>query len=134
MSIVLTALAVAFAAFCIWLVVRIINRRERWAKWTLGATLSLPLLYVLSFGPVCWWFTPGPEPPPVRDGLLQDEVNLRGTSGRRLASFYWPLGWLAAYGPKPISRPIRSYATWIGGSIDLPFSRDGRYLLVFRPR
>jgi len=24
------------AAFCVWLTVRIVNRRERWAKWTLA--------------------------------------------------------------------------------------------------
>jgi hypothetical protein len=51
MTIVLPALAVAFAAFCVWLTVRVVNRRERWAKWTLAAVVGLPLLYVLSFGP-----------------------------------------------------------------------------------
>ena len=51
MAFVLPALAVAFAAFCIWLTVRIVNRREQWAKWTLAAVVGLPVLYVLSFGP-----------------------------------------------------------------------------------
>jgi len=50
----LSAPALPFAAFCIWLGVRIVNRRERWAKWTLAATLALPVLYVASFGPACW--------------------------------------------------------------------------------
>jgi len=46
---------IVVAAFCVWLAVRIFNRRERWAKWTLaGLVLGLPLLYVLSFGPACW--------------------------------------------------------------------------------
>jgi hypothetical protein len=54
MSIVLPALGIVFAAFCIWLVVRIVNRRERWAKWTLAAAVSLPWLYLVSFGPACW--------------------------------------------------------------------------------
>jgi hypothetical protein len=44
MSIVLPALAVAFAAFCVWLTVRIVNRRERWAKWTLTAVLAVAFL------------------------------------------------------------------------------------------
>jgi hypothetical protein len=46
-TILLPALAVAFAAFCVWLMVRIINRRERWAKWALAAVvgLGLPLMY-----------------------------------------------------------------------------------------
>src|SRR5579872_7207719 len=34
MAIALAIFEVAFAAFCIWLMVRIVNRRERWAKWT----------------------------------------------------------------------------------------------------
>ena len=31
MTILLSTLAVAFAAFCVWLTVLIVNRRERWA-------------------------------------------------------------------------------------------------------
>ena len=53
-TIILPTLAVAFAAFCVWLIVRIVNRRERWAKWTLAATLAVPVLYVASFGPASW--------------------------------------------------------------------------------
>ncbi len=48
-------LAVSFAALCVWLIVRIVNRRERWAKWTLAAVVGLPVLYVASFGPACWF-------------------------------------------------------------------------------
>jgi hypothetical protein len=54
MTILLPALAVAFAAFCVWLTVRIVNRRERWAKWTLAAVVGVPVLYVLSFGPAVY--------------------------------------------------------------------------------
>ena len=53
MSIILPALAVAFAAFCVWLTVRIVNRRERWAKWT-AAAMAVVILYVLSIGPSAW--------------------------------------------------------------------------------
>lgn len=51
MTIVLAAIATAFAAICIWFTMRTINRRERWAKWTLVTVASLPVLYVSSFGP-----------------------------------------------------------------------------------
>jgi hypothetical protein len=50
MSIILPGLAIAFAAFCVWLGVRAYNRRERWAKWTLAGVL-FPVIYVGSFGP-----------------------------------------------------------------------------------
>jgi hypothetical protein len=53
MDVVLPALGVAFAAFCLWLTVRIVNRRERWAKWT-AAGLAIVLAYPISFGPACW--------------------------------------------------------------------------------
>ena len=54
MTIVLLGAAVAFAALCVWLTVRIINRRERWAKRTLAAVVVVPVLYVLSIGPARW--------------------------------------------------------------------------------
>jgi hypothetical protein len=54
MSIVLPALAFAFAAFCVWLTVRIVNRRERWAKWMLAAVVGIPVLYIVNFCPACW--------------------------------------------------------------------------------
>ncbi len=48
----LLVVSVACAAFCIWLAVRIVNRKERWAKWK-RAWLPLVLLaYVLSSGPM----------------------------------------------------------------------------------
>jgi hypothetical protein len=51
--ILVPALAVAFAASCVWLGVRIFNRRERWVKWT-AVGLGVLLAYPLSFGPACW--------------------------------------------------------------------------------
>src|SRR5262245_12718951 len=50
---VLAIFGVSFAAICIWLTVRIVNR-ERWAKRTLAGVIGVPMLYVVSFGPACW--------------------------------------------------------------------------------
>lgn len=47
-------LPAAFAAICVWLTVRIVNRREMWAKWMLAAMVGVPALYVASFGPIVW--------------------------------------------------------------------------------
>jgi hypothetical protein len=47
-------LCMAFAAIAVWLSVRVFNRRERWAKWTLAVVACVPVLYVASFGPACW--------------------------------------------------------------------------------
>ena len=55
MAIALVVTAVAFAAFCVWLTVRIVNRKERWAKWTLAVIMvGSPVLYALSIGPAAW--------------------------------------------------------------------------------
>src|SRR5262245_46001051 len=47
-------IGIAFAAFCIWLTVRIVNRRERWARRTAIAVAVLVLAYLASFGPLVW--------------------------------------------------------------------------------
>src|SRR5262245_26756844 len=52
MMILFAALGVFYAAVCIWFTVRIVNRRERWAKRTFAVVISMPLLYVLSSGPM----------------------------------------------------------------------------------
>lgn len=45
-------LAVVFAALCIWLTVRIINCRERWAMWSLAGAVAIVLLLLA----VRYWF------------------------------------------------------------------------------
>ncbi len=51
---ILPALGVVFAAFVVWLTVRIVNRRERWAKRTALAFVVVLVLYPLSMGPAYW--------------------------------------------------------------------------------
>jgi hypothetical protein len=47
-------LGVALAAFCVWLGVRIFNRREKWAKRMAVGLVALLVAYPLSIGPVGW--------------------------------------------------------------------------------
>jgi hypothetical protein len=74
--------------------VRIVNRRERWAKWTLlGAVVGAPVLYVLSFGPACWLFSPT-VPLDSLVASVMNSVTGRTYSGCAHApDIYWPLGW-----------------------------------------
>ena len=53
-TVLLPALGVACAAVCVWLGVRIVNRRERWAKWMLAILLILSI-----FG---WLWQQNPPP------------------------------------------------------------------------
>jgi hypothetical protein len=64
MSIVLTGLAVAFGACCVWLAVWIISRRERPGRrfWII-TSLALAPAYPLSFGPADWLQDSGRLPP-----------------------------------------------------------------------
>lgn len=32
------------------------NRKRQFGAWVVGTVAALPILYVLSFGPACWWF------------------------------------------------------------------------------
>jgi hypothetical protein len=54
MDLAFIVLTVAFAAFCVWLTVRIVNRREQWAKRLGVATVVATMLYLLSIGPAAW--------------------------------------------------------------------------------
>jgi hypothetical protein len=92
MAVALSISGVAFAAVCVWLAVRIVNRRERWAKWTLAAVLVLPVLYVLSAGPACWL---------CENGTI---------SGHTLNTIYSPIG----DGPEWLYEAINKYALlWV---------------------
>jgi hypothetical protein len=120
-TIQLSTLAVAFAAFCVWLTVRIVNRRERWAKWTLAVVVGLPVLYVASFGPACW---------------ICSRLRVRDRHVRFVAvpMAYYPVGSACFYGP--LNRPFERYARWgmaQGSGILIPFVYSGifnHYLLM----
>ena len=67
MGITASIFVLAFPAFIGWLTIRIINRREKWAKRT-ALALCLALAYPLSFGPACWitsWLNVGSDSIPV---------------------------------------------------------------------
>src|SRR5579872_490021 len=54
MALALSIFGAVIFAFCVWLAVRIVNRRERWAKWTAVAVAAALSLYALSVGPAYW--------------------------------------------------------------------------------
>ena len=93
MTIVLAVLGVAFAAFVVWLAVRIVNRRERWAKRVAIALAVALVLYPLSIGPATW---------------LNDRGLLPASA---VPSIFRPLFWM--YEPAP--RSIRAATDWYIG-------------------
>jgi hypothetical protein len=51
---ILVATGIGFSALVIWLTIRIINHRERWAKWAAVVLVITPFVYAASLGPACW--------------------------------------------------------------------------------
>lgn len=119
---ILAGVGVAFAAFYVWLGVRIVNRRERWAKRTALGLLLSPVLYVLSFGPVCWW--------------LAADANVGGVYYPRTMIAYWPIGWtyLRSRYRGPIHSAIGWYATRRNDIVLVPTEPDGTFVTICRPR
>src|SRR5262245_13022217 len=92
MATALAIFGVAFSALCIWLTVRVVNCRERWPRWALAAIVAMPALYVLSFGPACWFVS--------RHGALQPAFG----------NAYLPLG-RVAYRWQPALDGLRWYGS-----------------------
>jgi hypothetical protein len=125
MTIILPALAVAFAAFCVWLAVRIFNRREKWAKRTaVGLIVGLPVLYVLSFGPACRIAAI----PPIDD-------HFSDFNQFRWLQVYGPLIW-ATGRPSRVSKSLEWYATrWMPkrSCVAIPvMSKPGSWSIIER--
>jgi hypothetical protein len=88
MTILLSTLVVAFAAFCVWLTVRIVNRRDRWVKRMAVLALALLVAYPLSIGPMSW-------------------LSWRGFVPHRLFSVvYEPLDVVANNAPTAVAYPV----------------------------
>jgi hypothetical protein len=82
----LLAVGVMVAALAIWLTVRIVNRRERWAqRVAVGLFFGLPILYLASFGPACWWMAATVQEVPGGPRV--------GSNAAYVSQAYWPIGW-----------------------------------------
>ncbi|MBI3864465.1 MAG: hypothetical protein HY290_21495 [Planctomycetia bacterium] len=108
---VLAVIGVACTALCTWLTVRIINRRERWAK-RVAMSLIATLAYPMSLWPACWLVQHGVVPP------------------RIAAAAYDPLFWLEFRAPQSVqeatlrwAKSLRVEAIYVGLR-DTPFQRS----------
>ena len=86
--------------------------------WTTIALIVLPVVYPISFGPACWWFA---KEPTLWVGCV-------GTRPKVAPHIYWPIGWLAEIGPRPVHDAIYWYATPRNGRVLLPSDRSGAKL------
>ena len=98
--ILLPILAVAFAAFCVWLTARIVNRRERWAKWTAVGLAAFLALHPLSAGPAFW--------ADIKLSSYPRPQWLKATVGK----LYVPLLAALEYGPDSLRELCNDYVGW----------------------
>jgi|SRR5262245_12178373 len=125
METILAVVSVVYAAFCIWLTVRIVNRRARWARRTLAAlVVGMPVLYVAGFGPAIWL------------------TELNAPWAPHTAAIYWPLGRATVRAPAVIRKPLVWYTGLAARPSDpfgdstiicLPVAADNRWSLAYRP-
>lgn len=93
------------------------RKRSSW-PWGVAIVIAIPVLYVASFGPVCWWYC--------------KSMPLRGNSKTTVVQapyFYWPLGWLVMHGPSRVSRAFAWYATRGAPVAHLPANLAGRVVV-----
>jgi hypothetical protein len=88
------AMAIYLSALCIWLTVRIVNRREQWAKRTLAVVVGLPVLYFLSFGPLMW---------------LEAQGYMYSSFGDHLRAYAAPVRMIYDHSPQPIKNVLAWY-------------------------
>jgi len=94
---IVAATGIAAAGAAVWLTVRIVNRREKWARRTAVTAVVVGILYPLSAGPGTWLIHHG--------GFSKATL-------RFVLALYEPLGLASDHLPKPVDNAMRSYEEW----------------------
>ena len=87
------------------------------AFWATVVVVVVLVGYLLSFGPACWW-------------LKNTETDPSGVTVNIAPRMYWPIGWLAEYGPRPLSRAINWYGTVCIYWVHVPINNAGDRWIV----
>jgi hypothetical protein len=101
------------------------ERKKPLWPWIVALLIGLPVMYVASFGPACWWFSK--EPITAIDPFAETVP--------AVARAYWPIGWSAKYGPSVVRNSIAWYATLFSEipAIAVPTDLGGGQLILFAP-
>jgi hypothetical protein len=78
--------------------------------WGTAALIGLPVLYVASFGPACWWLSESSEPKWARN-VLHNGRRIRDLRVQVVPPAFTPIAWAARRGPLPLFLAVRWYAT-----------------------
>ncbi len=83
------------------------HKRRGVALWCTVAVVTALVVYPLSFGPACWWFSK-PASQSLEPGFIPIFYAPRA---------YWPVGWAAKHGPAFVHGVIVWYATLFGNPL-----------------
>lgn len=104
------------------------RKRTGW-KWFLITLFVVPIIYILSFGPACWWFST------TAPASLVASIK----APQRVSSLYWPIGYVTSRSAQStgggglIFRAVVWYATLRVPSVTLPADNSGQHwITVFR--
>lgn len=115
MSIVIQALGVGCAAFVVWCIVRVVNKRKRRVVWAIVVVVGLPVIYVISFGPACWFSA---------RYVLSSKRGFTQPSSRISTRFYAPIWWAIKHRRIPVvSDALATYGVLgipQGGVLEIP--------------
>ncbi len=123
----LPALGVSFAAFCIWVIIRIVNRREKSRRMIWGTVLatSVLLTYPLSFGPACRLVEEGVMPYSHLETAYQPCIQLAIHGAPVLDGPLW--WWVEQWGGEDILLEILIIGPDGGQTLISPFPRTRIY-------
>jgi hypothetical protein len=96
------------------------DRKKPLWPWIVALLIGLPVFYVASFGPACWWFAEEIE---VDDGNVYRQANV----------IYWPIGWVYMRSTSEKSRirgMIEWYATRRNEHVLIPTDHDETCVVV----
>ena len=99
--------------------------------WIVVLLVGLPVLYVASFGPACWWVAKENRWPSHWGGItLKHKVE----EYRRVPLVYWPIGCFIEHGPRRIVDALLCYSVLFGSPrLGYPTSWDGDVIFASRP-
>jgi hypothetical protein len=101
------------------------DRKNPLWPWIVSLLLALPVLYVASFGPACWWLSNSAlDDMDFEHGSIIRSLLVRNLFPRA-PRIYWPLGWLALNGPEPVRQSLCWYANARKKGIMLPTDPGG---------
>lgn len=95
--------------------------------WATVVLAGLPVAYLASFGPACWWFSDDGTREMQRQAKKNQVFWMSGPIDfRYVPHIYWPVGWIGNNGPRCCRSTVTWYATLGISKVRIPADMDAR--------